>query len=305
VATYLLRRLVHSLVVVLIVLCAVFLAAQAIGDPVRLVLPTTASNAAADALRHSLGYDDPLLTQFGRFISHAIRGDFGDSVWIGQDSMSLASADIGNTLILAVGAVFVGFAVGISLGLIASARPQGWIDRLTSASTLVCVSVVDFWVAFILIYVFAVQLRVLPTSGFTGASSLVLPIAVLALRPCGRSAQFVRAAVGEELGKPYIKAALARGIPQARLIRIHALKNVSVPLVTLGGDELVAALSTSVVVGVVFAWPSVGTLLLHAVEHRDLPLVEACVFIFTICIVLINLTVDVSYGFLDRRATTR
>jgi peptide/nickel transport system permease protein len=298
---YVLRRVLHAVVVVFVVLVAVFLAAQVIGDPVRLLLPLTATKEEADALRASLGLDDPLHAQMWRFFSGALTGDFGDSLWMRQPAFELALDRVGATLTLAVCAIAVSLIAGVALGLLAAAR-GGWLKRVISVASLGAVSIVEFWAALILIYVFAVQLSLFPTSGSGSLSALILPVAVLSMRSTGRIAQFTLTGVSDELAKPYVRAAVARGIPRWRIVSIHALKNVSVPLVTLTGDEFISVTSTAVLVEVVFAWPGLGSLMLQAIAHRDLPLVEACVLIFTLVVVIVNLTVDLSYGWLDRRA---
>jgi peptide/nickel transport system permease protein len=302
VAPYVARRVGQSFAVVIVVLIAVFLASQVIGDPVRLQLPLSATDEQVAALRQSLGYDDPLVDQFARFIGGAARGDFGVSLWQRQPALGLAFDRLGATLLLATSAIVVAFVAGVGMGLLGAARPRTWLDKAVSAISLTAVSVVEFWIALILIYVFAVKLHILPTSGYGSFEMLILPTIVLALRPAGRIAQFTRAAVTDELAKPYVRAAVARGIPRRRIVSIHALKNVSVPLLTLTSDEYIAVISTAVIIETIFAWPGVGSLLLQAIHLRDLPLVVSCVFIFTVAVVFINLVVDLLYGVLDRRA---
>ena len=298
---FLSRRLVHSLVVVFVVLTAVFLAAQVIGDPARLMLPVNAPLEQVAETRAALGLDDPLHQQFARFVQGAVQGDFGDSLWMREPAFGLALARVGPTLMLGASTIVVSFLVGLTLGLLAAARRGGWLDRVVVVGSLAAVSIVEFWIALILIYVLAVQLELLPTSGYGSVSNLIIPVIVLSLRPTGRIAQFSRAAMVDELEKPYVRAAVARGIPRWRIVSIHGLKNMSVPLVTLTGDEFISVVSTAVVIEFIFAWPGLGSLLMGAINHRDLPLAEACVFLFTVVVVIVNFLVDVSYGFLDRR----
>jgi len=295
------RRLVHAAVVILVVLTAVFFVAQGIGDPVRLALPLDASPEQAAALTQKLGLDDSLLERFWRFLSGAVQGDFGNSLWLQQPALGLALDRVGATFLVATTAIALSVVVGVPLGMLAAAR-GGWVSSLVSLMSLTAVSIVEFWFALILIYIFAVQLSLLPTSGYGGIEHLVLPALVLSLRTTGRLAQFTRTAIGEELRKPYVRAAVARGIPRRRIVGIHCFKNISVPLLTLTSDEFISVFSTAIVIEVVFAWPGLGSLMLQAIEHRDLPLVQSCVFIFTLVVVLVNLLVDLIYGSLDRRA---
>jgi peptide/nickel transport system permease protein len=302
-ALYVTRRTFHAAIVLLLVLTAVFLSVQLIGDPVRLLLPLTATTEQVEQYRTQIGLNDPLYQQYFDFISGAWHGDFGDSIFFqNQSAFGLALGRVGATFLLAGCSLVIAFVIGVTLGVVAAVKQSSWLGSVISVLSMGAVSLVEFWVALVFIYIFAVELGLVPTSGYGSAANLVLPVAVLCLRPMGRLAQFTRAAVAAELRKPYVRAATARGIPRRRVVGVHALKNVSVPLVTMGGDELIAVVSSAVIIEVVFAWPGVGSLLLQAIQQRDLPLVEACVFIFTLVVVIVNLLVDLTYGALDRRA---
>src|SRR5690606_10659800 len=150
--------------------------------------------------------------------------------------------------------------------------------------------------------VFAVQLKLLPTSGFGGLEYLILPALTLALRPIGRLAQIARSALVEEMQKPYIKTLRAKGLSDGQIVRRHALKNYAIPIITVGGDELVPLLTGAVVLETIFDWPGIGTLLINAIERRDLPLLEACLFVVAVMVIVVNLLVEVTYVRLDPRA---
>lgn len=312
--SYLIRRIGHSILVLFLVLTFVFVAGRMIGDPAVLLLGPEASAADILRVRTQMGLEDPLLQQFIHFISGAVRGDFGVTFRYGFAVPDVASAEatgtpviplvlerLPATYLLAFTALAFAFFVAVILGCLAAMFPRTWIDRVINIVSLAGVSTVDFWLGFILIMVFSVQLGWLPTSGFGGLNYLVLPALTLAVRPIGRVAQLMRSAMLDELSKPYIDALRAKGFGEMRIVFGHALKNAAIPAVTMMGDEMLQILQGAVVVEVVFAWPGIGSLLVTALSSRDLPLVEASVFILALTAISINLLVDLVYVQLDPR----
>ena len=298
---YLLNRLFHSIFVTIGVVILVFLVGHMVGDPARLMLGVLASPESVERLREDLGLSDPLIEQFGRFLAKAARGDFGDSYWQRSPALPLVLARLPATFLLACVVILAAVPSAISLGSIAALKPRSFIDRMVNAFSLAAVSVVDFWLSLMLILLFAVQLRWFATSGYGGARYITLPALALAIRPLGRIAQITRSAVLDELSKPYVKMARAKGMPERRVVFRHALKNAAIPIVTLSGNELISLLNGAVVVETVFAWPGAGSLLILAVQRRDLPLVEALIFVVAIMVVIVNLLVDLSYAYLNPR----
>jgi peptide/nickel transport system permease protein len=203
------------------------------------------------------------------------------------------------TFLLAMTAMTFALVVAVFLGAAAAMRPRSLVDRAINVISLGGISVVDFWLGFMLILIFAVQFGWFPTSGFAGWQYLVLPAFTLAVRPIGRISQLVRSAMLDELARPYIGALRARGLSERRIVFGHALKNASIPISTIVGDELIQVLQGAIVVEVVFAWPGVGSLLVQALSRRDLPLVEATVFVIALTVLLVNLIVDLTYTKLD------
>jgi peptide/nickel transport system permease protein len=203
------------------------------------------------------------------------------------------------TFLLAMTAMTFALVVAVFLGAAAAMRPRSLVDRAINVISLGGISVVDFWLGFMLILIFAVQFGWFPTSGFAGWQYLVLPALTLAVRPIGRISQLVRSAMLDELARPYIGALRARGLSERRIVFGHALKNASIPISTIVGDELIQVLQGAIVVEVVFAWPGVGSLLVQALSRRDLPLVEATVFVIALTVLLVNLIVDLTYTKLD------
>jgi len=300
---YLTRRIVHSVAVLVGVLVFVFFVVNMVGDPARLMLPPQAPHELYLDTRRELGLDDPILVQFWRSFSGWATGDFGDSIWQGVPALPLALSRLPATLLLTV--VSLGFAIplALALGSFSALRPGSALDRLLTTISLAGVSIADFWLGLMLILLVGVHLGWLPTSGFGGPAYIVLPALTLAMRPIGRIAQVARSALVEEMDKPYIITLRAKGMSEGAIVRQHALKNCAIPTITVCGDELVTFLNGAVVIETIFAWPGIGNLFIAAIERRDLPLILACVAVVSCLAILVNLLVDLSYSWLDPRAT--
>lgn len=292
---YLLRRILHSLGVIFAAVAIVFAVGRLVGDPVRIVLGIEASEERVAEVRSQLNLDSPIPEQFGSYIWNAAQGNLGVSFWQDVPALSLVLERLPATFLLAGVAVLFAVPLGLVLGLIAASRPGSLIDRAVSAISLSAVSIVEFWIALVLILVVAVQLGILPTSGFRSWEYVILPALALAYKPMGRTAQMTRSSILEELSKPYVRALVARGIPQKRIIGVHALKNAALPIITVTGDDIAQLLTGAIVIEVVFGWPGIGSLMMQAFERRDLPLVEASVLVIVIVIVVMNLLIDLAY----------
>lgn len=315
---YLARRLLQSLLVLLVVLTFVFLAGRMIGDPAVLLLGPEASAEDIQRVRTQMGLEDPLLEQYARFISGAVRGDFGvtfrygfavpdvaDPAQTGTPTMPLVMERLPATFLLAACAMGFALLVALLLGALAAMHPRSLLDRAIGVVSLGGISTVDFWLGFMLILLVSVQLGWLPTSGYGEPHHVILPALTLAVRPIGRITQLVRSALLDELEKPYVEAARAKGLSEPRIVFGHALKNAAIPIATLIGDELANILTGTIVVEVVFAWPGIGGLLVEALSSRDLPLVEATVFTLAVIVITVNLVVDLIYTRLDPRVRYR
>jgi peptide/nickel transport system permease protein len=283
------------------VLILVFVVGHGIGDPARLMLPPEAPVEQYLALRAQLGLDDPLHEQFFRSAGRWIRGDFGDSLWQRAPALSLALERIPNTLYLTSVALVLALPLAILLGTISAVRPRSIADRVLTVFSLGGVSTADFWLGLMLIIIFAVQLGWFRTSGFGGWEFVVLPAITLAFRPVGRIAQVTRSSLLDEMSKMYVNAARAKGLHERTVVFYHSLKNAAIPIITLSGDEAASLLNGAVVVETVFAWPGIGILLIQAIGRRDLPLIEATVFVIAIMIIVLNLLVDLAYAAIDPR----
>jgi len=299
---YLIRRLLQSILVIVGVSMIVFVVTRAIGDPARMMLPLEASEEDVEAFRDRMGFNDPLWVQFWNWGKNAIRGDFGDSLWQRTDAMQLVLERMPATLLLCSTAIVIAVAASIPLGILAALRPRSWLDKATTSFSLIGVCIPDFWLGLMMILVFAVALRLFFTSGYGTWRHLVLPAVALAARPWGRITQIVRSSMMDEMHRTYMMTARAKGLTEQNVIMSHALKNASIPIVTLAAWELTRMLAGyTIVVETVFAWPGFGQLAMQAIERRDLTLIQANVFVVALMIVVLNIAIDLIYAALDPR----
>lgn len=295
------RRLIHSVFILVGLVIVVFFVTHMLGDPARLMLRPEATEEQVQALRQSLGLNEPLPAQFGRFIGNTLRGDFGDSLWQRVPALPIVLDRVPATLYLTGITLVVAAPIAVVLGIVSAVKPRSIADRVVTVVSLSGVSTADFWLGLMLILFFAVQLGWFPTSGYGGAQYVILPAAALAARPIGRISQVVRSAMLDELSKGYVTTARAKGLREQIVVFYHTLKNAGIPVITLIGDEAAALLNGAVVIETLFGWPGVGILLIQAIERRDLPLIEASVITIAVMIVLVNLVVDLLYTLLDPR----
>lgn len=319
-ATYVARRVATSVVLLLLVMSFVFAGGRLIGDPVLLMLGPEARAEDIDRVRAGLGLAEPTGVQYAKFISGIVTGDFGstyrygaaaslagEAASAGVPALPLVLERIPATVQLALAATALGVIFGVSLGVAAAvaARGRAFFDRVIQAVALTGVSLVEFWVAYLLIIVFSLNLGILPTSGYGSPAQLVLPAVTLALKPAGRIALVVRGAMLAELNSAYVLFATSKGYSTRRIVGRHALKNASVPSVVMISDELVALLTGVIVVEVVFAWPGIGSLMVDALTRRDLPLIEATIFVLALGVFFVNLMADIAYTRLNPRIQLR
>jgi len=309
VRNYLIRRASHSVFIVLGLMALLFFMIHILGDPVALQLPEDVDPETIKEIQCRLGYCDPLHVQFVNFYWDVLRFDFGNSVRNGVPAMTLVAEKLPNTAFLAFVVWGIGM-VGIPIGVIAAQRPRSIFDRLVNLFTFAAISVPGFWLALMLILIFAVWVRVLPTSGFaefpwdTGWQSiqyLILPVIALCPNVIARNAQITRATMLDEMGKQYVATARAKGLSERTVQYGHVMKNASIAIVTVMGDELALYMNGSTVVEVIFAWPGLGLLIINGINDRDLPVVTASIFVIVLIVLVINLIVDVVYTYLDPR----
>jgi len=298
---YLVRRLVHSVFVIVGLMVVVFVVTRMLGDAARLMLPIEAPEAQYLALRQKLGLDQPLYVQLLQYMLQQARGDFGMSLWQGVPATQLVLSRFPATLYLAVSAITFSFLIALPIGTISAIKPRSGIDRLTTVLSFVGISMPTFWLALILITLLAVNLGWFKTSGYGGPEYLVLPVLSLCSVHIGRIAQVVRSSMLDEMGKQYVVTARSKGVVERRVVLHHALRNAALPIITLTADELAGLVNGSVIIEVIFGWPGIGLLAMEAIERRDFPVIQADVFVVAASVVLLNLFVDLSYAYLDPR----
>jgi peptide/nickel transport system permease protein len=298
-------RLAQTLLVVFLSLTAVFAMVRLSGDPVLLFMPMDIQAKDVEEYRRRLGFNDPLVIQYARFMKNAVRGDFGESLRYRRDALGLVLERLPATLLLAGIAMLLTLTVAVPLGIVTAVRRDGALDHAGTVVTVLGQAVPGFWLGLVLIYVFAVHLRWLPTGGIGGLAHLVLPSIVLAAFYAARVARLTRSAVLETLGEDYVLTARAKGLAERRVIGKHALRNSAIPIVTLAGLEAGQLLGGAVVTETIFAWPGLGRLTVQALLNRDFPVVMAAVSFTSIAYTLMNLGVDLLYGWLDPRVRQR
>jgi ABC-type dipeptide/oligopeptide/nickel transport system permease component len=252
-------------------------------------------------IRQRLGFNDPLLVQYGRFMAGALRGDFGESLRYRRDAFGLVLERLPATLVLAGASMALTLVVAVPLGVITAVRRDTLVDHVGTLATVLGQATPGFCLGLMLIYLFAVQLRWLPTGGYGTLAQLIMPSVVLAAFFSARVARLTRSAMLEVLGEEYIKTARAKGLGEGRVISKHTLRNAAIPIVTLAGLEAGQLLGGAVVTETIFAWPGLGRLTVQALLNRDFPVVMAAVSFTSVVYTLMNLGVDLAYGWLDPR----
>jgi peptide/nickel transport system permease protein len=298
---YLLSRLGQTVLVVFLSLTAVFFLVRLGGDPVLLFLPMDIQAKDLNEFRQRLGFNDPLAVQYGRFITRAAHGDFGESLRYRRDALGLVLERLPATLSLAGGALLLTFCVAVPVGVLSAVRRGSLVDFLGMSGAVLGQAVPGFWLGLMMIYFFSVRLGWLPTGGMGSPLHFVMPCVVLASFYAARLARITRSSVLDTLNEEYVLTARAKGLGEPVVIGKHTLKNSAIPIVTLAGLDTGQLLGGAVITETIFAWPGLGRLTVQALLNRDFPVVLAAVFIFSVTYTLMNLLVDVLYGWLDPR----
>jgi ABC-type dipeptide/oligopeptide/nickel transport system permease component len=298
---YFLSRLGQSILLIFGVLLLVFAMVRVTGDPATLMMSREASPEDLEAFRERMGFNDPVLVQFGRFMSGAVVGDFGNSLHFKTPALPMVLERLPATLQLALTALIMAVVVGIPLGLIGGFNPGSFIDNIARGLALLGQSVPNFWLALIMISYFAVNLRWFPTFGRDELKSVIMPAFVLGLPVMGQIVRMTRSAVLEIRGEDFIRTAHSKGLERKTIYIKHVFRNVAIPLVSVIGIQFGYLLGGSIYIEAIFAWPGMGQLLEQSIGWRDFPLVQALA-VFTAVVVLgINLLTDMTYAIIDPR----
>ncbi len=314
---YVLRRLLQTLVVLLVTSMLVFGGLYLVGDPVEMLVNPAADQAERARAAAALGLDRPVLEQYGVFLSGAFSGSLGNSFVFGRPALEVIFERMPATLELALLAMLIAVAAGLPLGLVAGLYPGKPYSRIIMAGSILGFSLPTFWVGLLLIMVFAVQLGWLPSTGrgptrevlglslsvfsLEGLRYAILPALNLALFKLSLIVRLTRAQVREQILLDYIKFARAKGLPRSRVVGVHLLRNILIPLVTVTGLELGSVIAFAIVTESIFAWPGMGKLVIDSIFQLDRPVVVAYLLVVVFMFILINLVVDILYSALDPR----
>ncbi|MDR7419501.1 MAG: ABC transporter permease [Armatimonadota bacterium] len=299
---YVARRLLHLVPVLLGISFLVFLLVHLVpGDPVRIMLQDVGSPEQVARVREQLGLDRPIYVQYVTFVVRAAQGDFGRSIHTRRPVAQEIRYRMPFTIRMAVAATLVAVALGIVLGAIAAMHHQSALDYGTMVIALAGVSLPSFWFGLVLILIFSLHLRWLPPTGADSALHLILPAITLGSGAAAIIARLTRSSMLEVLRQDYVRTARAKGVPERRMVYRHALKNAMIPVISIVGLQFASLLGGAVIVETVFGWPGIGRLAVDAIFNRDIPVIQAVVLVAAIIFVLVNLLVDLLYGWLDPR----
>ena len=314
---FILRRLTQAIFVVVAMVVIVFFGTYVVGDPVWMMVPGDASQEQIEEVRRAFGFDQPVYMQFLHFLGDVLRGEFGRSYVHGGSAISLILARMPATLELAFVALLLAIVIGLPLGLFAGLKPDHPVSRAVMAGSILGFSLPTFWVGLMLIMLFSVMLGWLPATGrgpvvsvlgfetslltLDGWRHLFLPALNLALLKISLVIRLTRSGAREASLQDYVKFARAKGLSPRRIVGVHILKNILIPIVTVLGLEFGSLVAFSVVTESIFAWPGMGKLLLEAIQRLDRPLIVAYVMVVVVLFVSINLIVDLVYSALDPR----
>jgi peptide/nickel transport system permease protein len=298
---FIVRRVLYSAVTLLILSATIFLIVRLTGDPAVLMAEAGASPEDLARIRQQWGLDHSWPAQFATFLGNAVQGELGKSFNYRLPVSELYFQRLPNSLTLGLAATLISLVIGVPAGIVSAVKVNSWWDSLAKGVALLGLSVPGFWLGLVLILVFSVWLRWLPTSGAGDWRHVVMPALALGWYFAASMLRLTRSSMLEVLGSEYIKLARLKGLPDVVVIALHAFKNALIPVFTLAGVNLVVMINAAVIIEVIFAWPGIGRLLYEGIFQRDFPLVQGVVVMAGFMIVGINLVVDVLYAVIDPR----
>jgi peptide/nickel transport system permease protein len=314
VTTYIIRRLIQAIFVLILVTLIVFMSMRLLpGDPIYMYLSSgemvNITEEQIQQVRHEFGLDKPLMVQYVNWMMGIFHGDFGESILLRRSPLELISQALPVTFYLSLISFVISQIIGIPAGLVCAIRRGTWIDTAVTIFANIGITIPIFWLGIMLILLFAVQLKWLPTMGYTSpfdnftlsTKQIIMPVLCLAIFPIASNARQARSSLLEILHQDYIRTAWSKGLSERMVIIKHALRNGLIPIVTLAGMGIPSIIGGSVLVEQVFNIPGMGRMAVNALFQRDYPYVQAVTLVVTAAVVLSNLLVDLSYGWLDPR----
>ena len=315
--SFFIRRFAQALLVIIVMMVLVFFGVNVVGDPIWMLISPEMDQEAIEKTAAALGLDKPIIEQFFHFVKGLFQGDLGRSFVHGEPAIQLILSRMGATMELAVVALLMAIVFGLPLGMYAGLYPDRRSSRMIMSGSILGFSLPTFWVGLMLIMLFAVMLGWLPASGrgetvsvfgfetslltLNGWQHIALPAFNLALLKISLMIRLARAGTREAMLMDYVKFARAKGLKESTIIRVHVLKNIMIPIVTVLGLEFGSLVAFSVVTETIFSWPGMGKLLLEAIQRLDRPVIVAYVMVVVVLFVVINLIVDLLYSVLDPR----
>jgi len=316
-SVFIIRRLLQSVIVLLTLSIILFLGVFAIGDPVEILVPPDATHEEREAAVKALGLDRPLIAQYGIFLENAVHGDLGRSFVFAQPALKLILQRLPATLELAFCALLIAVLIGIPLGMLSGLYADSAFDKTVMTGSILGFSVPSFWLGMMLIMTFAVYLGWLPSSGrgqtgeilgvttslatWDGLRHLIMPAVTLSIFKTSMVVRLTRACMRETLPMDFVKFARVKGLKNGRIIFVHVLKNILIPIVTVIGMELGSLVAFGVVTETIFAWPGMGKLLIDSIHNLDRPVIVGWLMLVVLMFITINLIVDVIYSVIDPR----
>jgi ABC-type dipeptide/oligopeptide/nickel transport system permease component len=299
--SFIASRVLQGIVVMFGVSIIVFFALFLTGDPAAIMMPPSASRAEIEAFRQAMGFSDPIWVQYIRFLGGVFQGELGNSLRFQRPALDLLVERLPATALLACVALLWSSVIGFALGIIAAVRRNSPLDFAIRVISLLGQAIPVFWLALLLIIVFSLNLRLLPSGGMGTATQLILPSISLGAYYLSAITRLVRASLIEVLGENYVRTARAKGLSNWRVIVHHALRNALIPVITVQGMYFASLLGGALVTEIIFAWPGIGRLAVDSIQNRDFPVVQAVVLFAAFVFVVVNFLVDIAYLWLNPR----
>jgi ABC-type dipeptide/oligopeptide/nickel transport system permease component len=302
VISYIVRRVLISIPILFLVVTLVFFAFQLIpGDPAQMYAGEQATKEVLEKVRKDLGLDRPVLVQYVSYLQRLVQGDLGQSFITRRPVIVEIKSRFWNTVKLSIAAITFATVLGLVMGTISAVNREGRWDYFFSILSLFGISTPVFWLALLLMYFFSIRLGILPTSGNDTWRHYIMPTFCLAVFSVAFITRMTRSSLLELLGEDFVRTARAKGLTEYRVLSTHVVRNALIPIITIVGLRFGYMLGGAVITETIFAWPGMGRLLVTAVEQRDIPIVQGVLLVFATAFVVVNLSVDVIYGFVDPR----
>ena len=299
---YIIRRLLISIPILFLVVTLVFFVFQLIpGDPARMYAGDEVSQEEVEAVRVELGLDRPVLVQYASYLGNLVQGDLGKSFSYRQPVLTMIQRRFWNTVQLSLGAILLASLLGLIMGTVAAVNHNRFGDHVLSVISLLGISIPNFWLGLLMMYLFSVQLGILPSAGKETWQHFIMPVIALSVFSMAFITRMTRSSLLETIGEDYVRTARAKGLGEYLVLTRHALRNAILPIVIVVGLRFGYMLGGAVIVETVFAWPGMGQMFIAAVNARDIPMVQGVLLIFAMSFLLVNIFIDVAYAVVDPR----